>query len=978
MAVYASSSPETRPTTTGRQIPNGGRQRLTVLGALFAAAAFAPAQADENVAANDSKPPLKLEIDDIKLTNMSGLTAISGQFVLTVSITNETDSEIEIENKQFRLFCNDVERVCNSSVLSPLVPRPRKITAGETVTGAIGVNLSQASTEDPKLVLQWSDGDQTVRSSLNDAFSKVLNLQTRLMGPDNCLAVISISRKVDILASWHLNKEFARLKESGLRRVVLQVKTTPEESMSYSNRMAIYGWLGSIKVGYEQRRFGFNQNVNSKVQFQEFQVVGMGTRDPYGYSQSSARNIYRDNLDEAIAYCLRSLYDQVDIRMALRDMRHEELGVRRVALETNIDRLTHEQLSLLLQEARTMTPEQQALLAANLHRTTFPIGIETLRTFANGEDKAVVKAAIDALVRSVSPNAVVALQDVWQSTDSTELRPHIVQSVLTAQDFRHVDLVEEFAGSLLKQHQHADNDRKSTKKPDTIRTEVSLPAVLSYLKDQERPAIRDAARQAVLKITRYDVQDSIVDFLIRTTTEQDEQMARIVRDYIAQRLRLVFPKDADSNKKEGSTKDVLSEQDKEKLNQQYGPRPGRDARISTTFFNVVKKFPDPEYTSQLLKLSQSSIISSSLKRTAYQSATQCASDDQLEEMIGRFSKLDRYSKEALLRQLSSIHHPKWLPLARQALRSSDSEKRIAVSLLTRQGSYDSMELLADHLSGIARSVNNKAESKRILKKLNKAPREHQLAPFVNTIDIPSQEMRAAQSVITSLRTAALPEVRRAMNRCERSASEELNTAIEESYLAQLRQDMNSPLLRSAIRFRRENDNQSAAAELDKFLTVDPFNVPALTSRASLHLRLDEPALAKTRLQEAIRLSPENADIESLLALTEVRLGNVEKGIQQMLDILKEVPNLETTIRRDAEYNLACVYGRAAELADTPERKTQYIDLGLAAIKASIYRERGFNDPEHVRNDPDLNIFRDHAQWNDILNAITDNEKKSSP
>jgi len=248
----------------------------------------------------------------------------------------------------------------------------------------------------------------------------MLNLKTNRVGPDDCLAVVTIEKPVGIMASWSLSREFQQLKDDGLKRVVLQIKSDPQNSMSYSHRMAVYGWLGSIKIGYEQRRFGFNQNVSSKVQFPDFQVVGMGTRDPYGYSTTSNKNIYRNTLDEAIAYCLRSLYVRTDIDSALRDMNHEEPGVRRVALETNIDRLTEAQLKTLLAPATPLTPTQQALLAANLHRVAYPVGVETLREFSTSQHPEVVRAAIDGLVQSASPLAVNSLQEVWQDNESEE------------------------------------------------------------------------------------------------------------------------------------------------------------------------------------------------------------------------------------------------------------------------------------------------------------------------------------------------------------------------------------------------------------------------------------------------------------------------------------------------------------------------------------------------------------------------------
>lgn len=956
-------------------------------------AVAAPQDQPDEPKPQEQTPPLKLVIDDISLNNMGGLNSISGMFLMEITVTNQTEEPIELNNAQFKFQCADMERTCSTAVRSPLLARPITLKPQETASGAIGVNITKFSGTEPPMTLSWSDGQRSTSASVNKAFEQALNLQTSRVGPEDCLAVVTIEKPVGIMASWTLGREFQRLKDAGLKRVVLHIKADPQNSMSYSHRMAVYGWLGSIKIGYEQRRFGFNQNVSSKVQFPDFQVVGMGTRDPYGYSTTSTKNIYRNTLDEAIASCLRSLYMRTDIASALRDMNHEEPGVRRVALETNIDRLTEAQLKSLLNPPTPLTPTQQALLAGNLHRVAFPIGVQTLRKFAASEHPEVVKAAIDALVQSASPLAVNSLQEVWQDTAAESLRVHIVDSVLNAQDFRQANLIEQYAYKMLREAQGLDTADQNTnsgedapptappakstpttaaKSTTAKTTAVSLRRVLNYLENQDRSGIRDAARRAVPHIRKPDVQDSIVDFLVKNTTEQDQQLAAVIRGYVMQRLSIVDPP-AETEEPDKSGR-VLTDAEKLKLKEQFGLRSGRDPRISTSLFNVIRRFPDSQYTPALLKLAESSLISNSLKRTAYQVATQCASDAQLNEMIGRYSKLDRYSRDFLLRQLGSVNHPKWLPLAKQSLRGSETEQRMAISVLSQQGSTEATELIAEQLARIASQVNSKAFARRALNGAAAETPEHQLAPLAESISMDSSDARSAESFINNLSSASLPVVRRALNRCERSHSQQLNQIVERAHLNRLRQDLNTPLLQSAMEYRRVNDNAAASTELDKYLAVDPFNVSVLISRASLHLRMDEAELAKKRLDEALRLSPENADVESLLALTEIRLGHVEEGIQQMLDLLKSIPNLNTSVRRDAEYNLACVYGRAVEQTNDADKRAQLTRLGLEAMKSSIYRPGGFDSVEHVNNDPDLNVFRDHSEWPAIMDVVRSNEE----
>ena len=169
------------------------------------------------------------------------------------------------------------------------------------------------------------------------------------------------------------------------------------------------------------------------------------------------------------------------------------------------------------------------------------------------EHPEVVKAAIDALVQSASPLAVNSLQEVWQYTAAESLRVHIVDSVLNAQDFRQANLIEQYAYKMLREAQGLDtadqntnsgedapptappakSTRTTAAKSTTAKTTaVSLRRVLNYLENQDRSGIRDAARRAVPHIRQPDVQDSIVHFLVKNTTEQDQQLATVIRSYV--------------------------------------------------------------------------------------------------------------------------------------------------------------------------------------------------------------------------------------------------------------------------------------------------------------------------------------------------------------------------------------------------------------------------------------------------------------
>ena len=237
--------------------------------------------------------------------------------------------------------------------------------------------------------------------------------------------------------------------------------------------------------------------------------------------------------------------------------------------------------------------------------------------------------------------------------------------------------------------------------------------------------------------------------------------------------------------------------------------------------------------------------------------------------------------------------------------------------------------------------------------------------------------RLADRLIMHLNTSIHPEARRAINLCDRSSIKQFVDLAYNSRRQAFGSDPHRNEVAEAYRFRRQKQYEEARLVYDKILQIDPFYAQAYVSRSSLYLREGKPELAMADLDEAVRLDPDDALTESMVALAKIRLGRTVEGIAQMEKIVADVPEMQTFVRRDSLYNLACVYGRATERETAVGKREQYRTRGMEVLKDCTFREVGFDDVEHIENDPDLNVFHDNPEWPALLKKIAENEEASA-
>ena len=109
-----------------------------------------------------------------------------------------------------------------------------------------------------------------------------------------------------------------------------------------------------------------------------------------------------------------------------------------------------------------------------------------------------------------------------------------------------------------------------------------------------------------------------------------------------------------------------------------------------------------------------------------------------------------------------------------------------------------------------------------------------------------------------------------------------------------------------------------------------------------------------------RLSPENMDIESMIALCQVRLGDTESGLKYAEKLVVTAPGDLSSL-----YNGACSYSRALENSNvSDEQKKRYGDRAIELLRLTIATE--FSDFEHLQKDEDLVAIHSHPEWSAVV------------
>ena len=935
------------------------------------AAKAAPADESESPPAKEpaAKQPREdgptIQISSVKIGTTSNYQNFVGSLSLEVVVRNKSKATVSITEEELKLEV-DGKTTARLSISGDLKSRPQ-LQPGEERKARISVSaVSGTGHDEPDLELQLKSGPLTAVADVNLAFRAARKYKTELMGPNDSLAVVSYKGPMDYMFMWTFEDELKRLQQLKMERVVLDADT--DRNINYPFRMVIGQWLGSISQAKSTQRFPLPTKVESKVKFMQFFAVGLPSGTIQYNVQSTA--VVRPNRERAIADALKSAYSNITLEVALADLKHKEAGVRRSAIESNIDRMSLEQLDYYLAQAEKDSPEHLRLLAENLYRVPYTSVTDRMLTLTAYKDEKVAQAATEALVRCISPSTVRLVTELWNEDPTDKRHQMIVTAVLTANDHRYLPLMSRYAIGIVESFGTADDDAgepedgkaEPGEKPPTEAVQIQrLRKVFGYLARYQDQGYADAARRMLMKIPSHLAQDEVMTHLQRSLVDSDGKLAR---RWIESRL----PAPDTSG---------MTPQQKEEVERRFASNPAQ-AKISDVLLGIVRKYPDKSYTAPLLRIAAGSStstktksggqisrilnnvfgakpepvpkVSSSLAQNSFRAAMLCADHEQLNQIIDDYEKWNQSQQRYLIQQVVQIQHPEWVRLVRLAIKQSQTTS-VALSALQANPSVEGYELIAD----IMREERESSEKR-------------------------GRRSSALFNILNQLRYVTYPAVRRELNLCVKSKLQDVATTAEQIRTYNRRNMFqNHPMseqLTKATESRSAGKIEDAIAAYSTILERDPFLDSLLVSRGSLYMRANQPELGLKDLERANTLNPEDCITQSIHAIAMIRNRQIAKGIRYAEEIMESVPDRPSPLRTDTIYNTACVYGRAIEIEPDAEKQKEYMTRGILLLRKSIERQQGFHDPQHLLDDPDLNSFHDHEHWNELLEKVRENEKKT--
>ena len=220
-------------------------------------------------------------------------------------------------------------------------------------------------------------------------------------------------------------------------------------------------------------------------------------------------------------------------------------------------------------------------------------------------------------------------------------------------------------------------------------------------------------------------------------------------------------------------------------------------------------------------------------------------------------------------------------------------------------------------------------------------------------------------LIESISMFAHPECRRSLNRVARCGNQDLRQKVAKQSFDALQRSPAGNMLLDRLRNipTKEpalEDNEDTIAFYDDCIEADPWLAEIYIRRSSVLMHLNRFEETMEDLKTASRLSPENMDVESMIALCRIRLGDTEGGLKYAEELVVAAPRDLSSL-----YNGACSYSRALENPNvSEEQKQRYGDRAIELIRLTIATD--FDDFEHLQNDEDLVALHSHPEWSAVV------------
>lgn len=936
-----------------------GSLLVGILSSQYVRHGHAAQQADETAVTADEKsqPALKVKITDVEASlDARNQPTYTLSLIIAVNVENTSDQAITIAREQFQLLLNDAPVEIGSVASHPSFSRAT-LEPGKSAEGWIGFGSIVYDGTEPSMVLRWQPpaADANVDAAiskradinLNEELRRQSDYKLSRLGPEDCLLQIATNRNLDVLAIWPVAELLRNAAKENVSRILFSSAT--EKRLVIHEEFNL--WLSAMidtGVVSNDPNLRFGQRLTppfpkQEIKFQQFLLGGITEAGNRQYGLYRRPISVLETAEAAIAQALTPVYRHLATEIAVADLQNSNPGVRRAAMAGAVDRLTPEQAEIIIDEALRGSPELQLEMAGYLNLIPGAKSVETLRILSDSADPKVSVVALRSLISSLDPAAESAMTELWRASHGKpEKQNQILSAIIQLNSERWTSLV---AGYVADRFQEAAASGSSTvasieastpvaevdeyDPPDSVSggnqmvgNQTSLMgSALAFLRAQGHAGTLEVLRQHLLKIGDAGLQDIALASLVEARDPADDAMLRECLD-----LRI------------------------------------RSNTISDSIRTAIVELPSSQWTEILLQdLKTDKALPN--PPLAAQAMLRCASAGQLDHVIDSFDTLSTPAKQQTLRHLAMLDHPRWKPLAKNLI---DAPLQHVTNLnQTDRAMFRS--IVAETIQLLA--IDASEESITMLtERLTKA-----VAEIGNAEEIPIENRMFAHSLIEKVSMFAHPECRRCLNRVARCDNQDLRDKAVRQIQDAMRRSPAIQMLAMRLnnlpnppnQTRRLDDNEETVEFYAECIELDPYLTEMYVRRASVLMHLGRFEETMADLKIASRLSPENMDVESMIALCRIRLGETEAG-------LKYAEELVVTAPRDLSslYNGACSYSRALENSKvTDEQKKKYGDRAIELIRQTIATE--FEDFEHLQTDEDLVSLHAHPEWQ----AVVDETKK---
>jgi HEAT repeat protein/Flp pilus assembly protein TadD len=300
----------------------------------------------------------------------------------------------------------------------------RTVPAGGQVSFWLVFPKVAVSNSIPKCKVKLGLGDATKEVDINSVQRAVLGLETKRIGPRNCLALLTITGTMTVFNSQALVDEIEQLVSQKIARVVVRWSTDAPQPDGQ-----ILNWLQNATANFGQIRNGNEIFPSIPAALREFHLVRFSDKDntnfAYRGNNMGPPRIHASSAD-AVGAALRTAFVALPKDELLQEIREGNPLVRAAALAFGGSRLDAEHLPQIFQWTTDADVDVQKAAVQTLSHFGEQEAVEKLVFYVKRNSEPLASAAIESLAGSRFGNAHEALLQLLKN-EPPESKKRIVQ-----------------------------------------------------------------------------------------------------------------------------------------------------------------------------------------------------------------------------------------------------------------------------------------------------------------------------------------------------------------------------------------------------------------------------------------------------------------------------------------------------------------------------------------------------------------------